>query len=158
MRPIFLTFIQWAWCPTMGMALVPQVRLASTGAMGGLAEGAQGPAARRLRLQRWHTQSLHPIFSPDGPPGGWGGGAKSGLVVLRGRAVFPAPFFPFFPYVFLCVGQWMSGWMPLDLTPPWGWVECCGCLPTVGASPSHSCPPPPFPSVAEENHGQYGQC
>ena len=36
---------------------------------------------------------------------GWGG-----LVVLRARAIFP--------HMFLCVGQSVSGWVPLELTPP----------------------------------------
>ena len=76
-------------------------------------------------------------------PGGWAW-AKSGLVALRGRAIFlaPKPLQIFFPYIFPCVGQSVSGWVPLGLTPPPREVKCCGCLQKVGASPSHSAPPP----------------
>ena len=42
----------------------------------------------------------------------------------------------FFPCIFLCVGQSVSGWVPLAPPPPlgWGWFKCCVCLPKVGAS------------------------
>ena len=62
------------------------------------------------------------------PPGGGEvllmGPTKSGLVALRGRALFLAPKAPenFVPLIFLCVpvsvGQSVSGWVPLELSPP----------------------------------------
>ena len=48
--------------------------------------------------------------------------AKSGLVALRGRVEFLAPVPEiYFHYFFLCVGQLVSGWVPLELTPPLPW-------------------------------------
>ena len=75
--------------------------------------------------------------------GGW---AKSGLVVLRGRATFLAPKrqITFSSMNFPCAGQSVSGWVPLELSPPPPvgvgqvlWVPALLILP----------PPPPPPSV-----------
>ena len=73
-------------------------------------------------------------------PGGWGW-AKSGLVALRGRAFFPAPKAAehFFPHIFFCVGQSVSAWVRLELSPP----PPRGGRPKVGAFTSHSAPPRP---------------
>ena len=74
---------------------------------GGLAQG--------LGMGTCHFQNSGcPLLM--GPPsrGAWGW-AKSGLVVLRGRAIFPSKIFPLiFSFVLVCV----SGWVPLELTPP----------------------------------------
>ena len=71
------------------------------------------------------------------------------VVVLRGRAIFPAlkrrkKNFP--RLVFPCVGQSVSGWVRLELTPPPFW----GRSSAVGADqkqvpPFLILPPPPLP-------------
>ena len=84
-------------------------------------------------------------------------GAKSGLVVLRGRTIFLALEAPvnLFPYIFPRVGQSVSGWVPLELTPPPPppvgvghvlWVPAkSGCIPFSFCPPPP--PPPPHPPV-----------
>ena len=83
-----------------------------------------------------------------------GGGGKSGLVVLRGRAIFSVPNLEKFPpHNFPCVGHSVSGSVPVELTPPpWGynfllWVPAkSGCLPFSFFAP-------PFPLVTNKSLG-----
>ena len=99
---------------------------------------------------------------PPPPPSGGSpirSRAKSGLVALRGRAIVLAPKAPenLFPSFFLCVGQSVRGWVPLELSPPPPpavgvgqvlWVPAkSGCLPISFCSP-----PPP---VAKKSLGPH---
>ena len=76
--------------------------------------------------------------------------------------MFPAPnIFP--PFIFLCVGQSVSLWVPLELTspppapPPVGVGQVLWVPAKRGASPSHSAPPPLTP-VAKKNLAQVPAC
>ena len=79
------------------------------------------------------------------PPGGCGGGPRVGGWFLGGKRYIPGAkalgHFP--PWLFACVGQLVSGWVPLELSPPReGRLSAAGAL-------LMSPPPPPRPLLTK---------
>ena len=67
--------------------------------------GAEGGACRPF--SKWWVP-------PDGtPPQGGGGGGQECIGGFEGKG-----YIPFLPLYFLCVGQSVSGCVPLELSPP----------------------------------------
>ena len=73
---------------------------------------------------------------------------------LYSRRLWPQLLENFFPYLFLCVGQSVNGWVPLELEPPLApmgegqvlWVlDKSGCLPFLSY-------PPHITPFAEKSH------
>ena len=74
-----------------------------------------------------HNAHALPPYTLLDPPRGleWVGGFEGKGYITSAEG--PGTFFP--PYVLPCVGQSVSEWVPLKLTPPpspWGLVKCCG--------------------------------